>query len=158
MLKSRKLQILNSTLCLLVITLCLSVNIRSGIGLYVVRAVGESMEPSLPRDALLLLEERKPSIGDIVHVENEDFNIAHRVVDLEGNVVTTRGDNCPGWETADADDVRGVVLFALPFQLFMLAAVLVIGLESYLAVAWASIAIDNRRNRMIPEDNQVTSI
>jgi len=95
------------------------------------------MLPTIPSDALLILEERQPRVGDIVHVKNHAYNYAHRLVAIEGGTILTKGDNCDQEEIASIDDVAGVVIFHTSFTSFLLFSLLVIGLEVSLAALFA---------------------
>ncbi len=138
---------LNSALCILIIFLCLSLFLTRGLGLYVARAVGESMLPAIPKDAFIILSSKQPEIGDIVHVKNEKCNYAHRLVAIEGDRIVTKGDNCESSEIASLADVRGVVIFHSSFTSFLLLAFVVIGVEAGLGALWAGKLLQEVRHR-----------
>lgn len=147
--KSSYVPALNSALCILIIFLCLSLFLTRGLGLYAARATGESMLPAIPKDALIVLSSRHPEIGDIVHVKNEKYNYAHRLVAIEGEKIVTKGDNCDSSEVARLADVRGVVVFHSSFTSFLFLAFAVIGIEGVLGAFWAGRLLKEVRQRSL---------
>ena len=135
--RSTLLPLVNSVLCLMVIVVCLSVFLTRSAGIYAARATGESMQPTIPSDALLVLSRKAPQVGDIVHVRNERVNYVHRLVEMSGDGIVTKGDNCAGTEPARLGDVLGVVVFHAPFHSFLVLAAVIIGGEMLLAGAWS---------------------
>jgi len=147
--KSSYLPFLNSVLCILIILVCLSLFLTRGLGLYAARATGESMLPAIPKDALIVLSSRQPEVGDIVHVKNEKYNYAHRLIAVEGERIVTKGDNCESPETARLADVRGVVIFHSSFSSFLLSALAVICVEGILGAFWAGKLLKEVRQRSL---------
>jgi signal peptidase I len=137
MLRGRALPVLNSTLCILIILVCFSLFLTRGFGLYAARATGESMLPTIPSDALVVIAQKPPEVGDIVHVQGENTNYVHRLIELEGEAIATKGDNCPEPEFALLKDVSGVVVVHLPFGHFFMVTMLVVGFEVVLAAFWS---------------------
>jgi signal peptidase I len=135
--RSTLLPLVNSILCVAVIVVCLSVFLTRSAGVYAARATGESMQPTIPSDALLVISQRTPRVGDVIHVKNERVNYVHRLVELGDGEILTKGDNCELAESAKLDDVRGVVIFHAPFQSFLITAALIIGGEMVLAGIWS---------------------
>lgn len=95
------------------------------------------MLPTIPSDAFVVLSHKHPEIGDIVHVRGESYNYIHRLVEVNGDIIKTRGDNCEISEVAMLDDVSGVVIFHAPFKSFLILALMVIVIEGMLAVFWS---------------------
>ena len=131
------LPILNSGICLLIIYLCISLFLTPGIGLYGARSKGESMLPTVPANAFLVLTDKEPAVGDIVHVTTEEYNIAHRLIALDGDIIITKGDNCKNMEVASLSDVKGVVIFFTHFGLILVLVLSVVCAEAVLAIIWA---------------------
>ncbi len=142
------LPVLNTVLCILIIFVCLSFFVTRGLGVYAARAMGESMLPTVPRDALLVLTQRHPQVGDIVHIMTDENNYAHRVVEMDERTIVTKGDNNEISEVAAVGDVSGVVLFHVPFRLFLVLALALIGIEGLLAALWSVRAL-GRVRRML---------
>ena len=130
------LPVINSVLCVLIMFVSLSLFLTPGVGLYAARAKGTSMLPTIPSDALLILTHKQPHVGDIVHVKRGPYNYAHRVVAIRGDEVVTKGDNCDTEEVAPLEDVEGVVIFHISFEVFLVATTLVIASEAGLAILW----------------------
>ena len=78
------------------------------------RATGHSMHPIIRCDEYLLVEPRSRILrGDVVLMRAERGLTAHRVIDVAGGMVTTRGDNAPGPDpTIEMARVLGVVTHA----------------------------------------------
>lgn len=75
---------------------------------------GRSMRPFLEdkRDRVILAPVTSPlAIGDAVLAEiREDTYVLHRIIEINGNVVTLMGDgNLRGTETCRAEDICGIV-------------------------------------------------
>ncbi len=130
------LPVVNSVFCVGIMLVCLSLFLTPGVGFYAARAKGTSMLPTIPSDALLILSHRQPHVGDIVHVKKGAYNYAHRVVAIRGDQVITKGDNCDTEEVAPLEDVQGVVIFHVSFELFLVATTVIIASEAALAIAW----------------------
>ncbi len=129
--------LLNSLLCALIIGICVSVFLTRGLGLYAARATGKSMLPTIPSDALIILARRQPSVGDIVHVKNQRYNYVHRLIGIDGEDVSTKGDNCDEPEYAAIDDIMGVVVLYAPFKVFLVFVMGIVGSEATLAGTWS---------------------
>lgn len=144
------LPVVNSVLCIMIIILCVFVFLTRGVGVYAARATGESMLPTIPSDALLIISQRSPEIGDIVLVKNHQYNYAHRLVEINGGTITTKGDNCEWTEVAVLGDVSGVVIFHVPFKSFLVLSLAVIMIETTLGFFWAFGTIFNVRRHWFP--------
>ena len=117
------------TVFLLIVSVILGVNIYSwkarsltgnalpmpfGFGGAVV--LSGSMEPTIPIDALIIVKETEHyEVGDIVVYQSGKMPVVHRIVALDGEAVTTRGD---ANNTEDApialSQVKGKVIARLP--------------------------------------------
>lgn len=74
---------------------------------------GFSMRPFLEdnRDKALLKKATDPQVGDPVLAEVGDKHyVLHRIIQIEGNHVTLRGDGNIGVETCRLQDVKGAVI------------------------------------------------
>lgn len=115
---------------LAVIGLILGVNVyfanASGIGgnhlpmpfgYGIANVLSGSMEPTFSKGALLLVkEEKQAEPGQIVVYQSGQELIVHRVIQIEGNLVTTKGDaNETADPVFDASQIKGVVVGWIPF-------------------------------------------
>jgi len=131
------LPIVNSILCVLIIITCLSVFLTRGLGFYAARGSGNSMLPTIDSDSLLILEQKEPRVGDVVHVKNHAYNYVHRLVEIDGETIVTKGDNCENSELAMIDEVSGVLIFHMPFQVFLFISFVLISTEIAIAGIWS---------------------
>lgn len=75
-----------------------------------------SMEPTLSRGDLILVRQTdQVRVGDIIVYQSGRSLVVHRVIDLDGDTVTTQGDanNAPD-EPFDRSAVKGTVWVVLP--------------------------------------------
>ena len=115
---------------LAVIGLILGVNVyfanASGIGgnhlpmpfgYGIANVLSGSMEPTFSKGTLLLVkEEKQAESGQIVVYQSGQELIVHRVIQMEGNLVTTKGDaNEAADPVFDASQIKGVVVGWIPF-------------------------------------------
>lgn len=115
---------------LAVIGLILGVNVyfanASGIGgnhlpmpfgYGIANVLSGSMEPTFSKGALLLVkEEKQTEPGQIVVYQSGQELIVHRVIRIEGNLVTTKGDaNEAADPVFDVSQIKGVVIGWIPF-------------------------------------------
>lgn len=115
---------------LAVIGLILGVNVyfanASGIGgnhlpmpfgYGIANVLSGSMEPTFSKGTLLLVkEEKQAEPGQIVVYQSGQELIVHRVIQIEGNLVTTKGDaNEAADSVFDASQIKGVVVGWIPF-------------------------------------------
>ena len=115
---------------LAVIGLILGVNVyfanASGIGgnhlpmpfgYGIANVLSGSMEPTFSKGTLLLVkEEKQAEPGQIVVYQSGQELIVHRVIQIEGNLVTTKGDANEAADPAfDASQIKGVVVGWIPF-------------------------------------------
>lgn len=114
---------------LAVIGLILGVNVyfanASGIGgnhlpmpfgYGIANVLSGSMEPTFSKGTLLLVkEEKQAEPGQIVVYQSGQELIVHRVIQIEGNLVTTKGDaNEAADPVFDASQIKGVVVGWIP--------------------------------------------
>jgi signal peptidase I len=107
------------------------------MGFYAARGNGNSMLPTIHRDSLLVLEKRIPEVGDVVHVRNRDYNYVHRLVEISGDTIVTKGDNSEKSEFASFNEISGVVIFHMPFQAFLATSMILISIEIVVAGFWS---------------------
>ena len=86
-------------------------------GYGIANVLSGSMEPTFSKGALLLVkEEKKTEPGQIVVYQSGQELIVHRVIQIEGNLVTTKGDaNEAADPVFDASQIKGVVVGWIPF-------------------------------------------
>ena len=85
-----------------------------GIGATVV--LSGSMEPEFSAGALLIVAEAKDlEVGDVVVFQDGSMSVTHRIIDINGDSVITKGD---ANNTADApmaiQQIKGEVILAIP--------------------------------------------
>ena len=115
---------------LAVIGLILGVNVyfanASGIGgnhlpmpfgYGIANVLSGSMEPTFSKGTLLLVkEEKQVEPGQIVVYQSGQELIVHRVIQIQGNLVTTKGDaNEAADPVFDVSQIKGVVVGWIPF-------------------------------------------
>ncbi len=85
-----------------------------GIGVATVQS--GSMEPTLHKGDLLFVKEKTEfNIGDIVVYQSEGILVVHRIVDIEGSIITTKGDaNNTSDEPFSSEYIKGKVVFKVP--------------------------------------------
>ncbi len=86
-----------------------------GIGLAVV--LSGSMEPTLSvNDVIIVRESESCNINDIVVYDNGREMIVHRIIEQNGDTLTTKGDaNNTSDKPISAEAVKGKVVFSLPY-------------------------------------------
>ena len=76
-----------------------------------------SMEPNLSKDDLIIVKKAdayKPS--DIVIFQDGRSLVVHRIIDMDGETVTTKGDaNNTADKPIERSQIKGKVLFSIPF-------------------------------------------
>jgi phage repressor protein C with HTH and peptisase S24 domain len=107
------------------------------MGFYAARGSGNSMLPTIHSDSLLVLAKRAPEVGDVVHVRNRNYNYVHRLVDISGDTIVTKGDNSEITELASFDEISGVVIFHIPFQVFLVSSMILISVQIVIAGFWS---------------------
>jgi signal peptidase I len=84
-------------------------------GFYVVKS--GSMEPSIkPGDIVFTHQAAEVHTGDVITFENKDEIVTHRIISINGSLITTQGD---ANKVADATpitikDIKGTYLFKVP--------------------------------------------
>ncbi len=75
-----------------------------------------SMEPELSVDDLVIVKKTdKINVGDVIVFQSEQDLIIHRVVKLDGDTVTTRGDaNNRDDDPISRKNIKGVMVCAIP--------------------------------------------
>lgn len=86
-----------------------------GIGTAVV--LSGSMEPTLSvNDVIIVREQESYGVGDIVVYENGREMIVHKIIEKDGDTLTTKGDaNNTADEPISTEAVKGKVVFSLPY-------------------------------------------
>lgn len=76
-----------------------------------------SMEPEFSRGDLIVVKESDTyELNDIVVFQDGASLVVHRIIDMEGSTVTTKGDaNNTADEPVDISAVKGKVLFFIPY-------------------------------------------
>lgn len=76
-----------------------------------------SMEPALHKDDMIIVRKTDSLVeGDIVVFQDGGSLVVHRIVKIDGEIVTTKGDaNNISDEPVNIADVRGKVVFCVPF-------------------------------------------
>ena len=88
-----------SIITALIVILWLLINIFSSMnisffGLRIFRIVSGSMEPTLKINDLIMIKESKEyKDGDIVTFYDEEAYTTHRIIEISGEEITTKGDN-----------------------------------------------------------------
>lgn len=68
--------------------------------------VGTSMRPTLLAGDVIVLEKAKNvAVGDVVLFRHEGRHLLHRVVSIDGDRYTMKGDNCAACETTNKEDI-----------------------------------------------------
>ncbi len=86
-----------------------------GIGTAVV--LSGSMEPTLSvNDVIIVREQESYNVGDIVVYENGREMIVHKIIEKNGDTLTTKGDaNNTADEPISTEAVKGKVVFSVPY-------------------------------------------
>ncbi len=86
-----------------------------GVGTAVV--LSGSMEPALSvNDVIIVREAESYNINDIVVYENGREMIVHRIIEKNGDTLTTKGDaNNTADEPTSAESVKGKVVLSIPY-------------------------------------------
>ena len=86
-------------------------------GYGIANVLSGSMEPAFSKGTLLLVkEEKQAEPGQIVVYQSGQDLIVHRVIQTEGNLVTTKGDaNEAADPVFDVSQIKGVVIGWIPF-------------------------------------------
>lgn len=116
--------ILSVLITLFIINLILSFEENTHIlGIYMFNIVSESMEPTLEKNDVVVVQRCEPSKlqdGDIITFNKEEKTITHRILDITKDKKSikfrTKGDNneIPDPGMVEAEYVYGKVVFSLP--------------------------------------------
>jgi len=76
-----------------------------------------SMEPELSAGDLIFVKEAATvKTGDIVVFQEASILVVHRIIDVDGDVITTKGDaNSVADQPIDRSVIKGKVMFAVPY-------------------------------------------
>lgn len=76
-----------------------------------------SMEPTFSAGDMIIVKDTDGfEVGDIVVFQEKDILIVHRIIEVSSQSVTTKGDaNNTADEPTDISDIRGKVVFCIPF-------------------------------------------
>ena len=86
-----------------------------GVGAAVVQS--GSMEPTFYKGDLIFVKEQDEyDVGDIVVYQSDGFLVVHRIIDIQGDVITTQGDanNAPD-EPFNESSIMGSVVFKISY-------------------------------------------
>ena len=109
-----------------------------------------SMEPEFSEGDLIVVKEAKTyQVNDIVVFQDGNSLVVHRILTIDGDSVTTKGD---ANETADepilVSDIKGKVLFWIPFAGNIVGFMKTpVGTFGILAVAIALVEIPRRKDK-----------
>lgn len=75
-----------------------------------------SMEPTFSKGALLIVKQTDdPQVGDIVVYQDPGELVVHRIIEIDGDTVVTRGDaNNAADPPFDKSEIKGVVIAHIP--------------------------------------------
>jgi signal peptidase len=92
-----------------------SIPMPFGVGVSVV--LSNSMEPEFSvGDLIVVVEEDDYVINDVVVYHSTTMAVAHRIVDIDGDKIITRGDaNSANDEPIDKSCIKGKVMFSVPY-------------------------------------------
>ena len=122
-----------------------------------------SMEPTLYKDDLVFVRERESySVGDIVVYQSRNSLVIHRIIAIDGETVTTQGDNRVTNNVADApfpiSDIKGVMTGKLSGAGKVVNAVRSpAGTVTLLVVAVLLLVLSERKQR-VSDESQFDSI
>lgn len=76
-----------------------------------------SMETELSvNDLIIVHEEDDYKIGDIVVYQESSYLVVHRIIDIDGDMITTKGDaNNTADEPINKKNIKGMVVKSIPF-------------------------------------------
>lgn len=86
-------------------------------GIGVANVLSGSMEPTFSKGTLLIIKKSEDyQVGDIVVYQSGPSLVVHRVIELDGDTVVTRGDANNASDTPfDRAEVKGVVVGWIPY-------------------------------------------
>lgn len=91
-------------------------NSNNIFGITVFEIISGSMEPTINvKDLIIVSETDKIKENDIITYRDNDDFITHRVINIEGDVITTKGDSNNSTDNKiKKDEIIGKVLFTIP--------------------------------------------
>lgn len=91
-------------------------NSNNIFGITVFEIISGSMEPTINvKDLIIVSETDKIKENDIITYRDNDDFITHRVIKIEGDVITTKGDSNNSTDNKiKKDEIIGKVLFTIP--------------------------------------------
>ncbi|MCR5185612.1 MAG: signal peptidase I [Clostridia bacterium] len=111
---------------IIIIILIILINIFSALGIpflgiRVFKVASGSMEPYLKiNDWIIIKSSKNYSENDIVSFEDGNYYTTHRIVKIENNIVTTKGDNNnTNDEPITMDKIKGKLLFRIRLLRFV---------------------------------------
>ena len=116
-----------------------------------------SMEPAINAGDLIIVSENKPySINDTVVYQDGSMLVVHRVIDINGDMVTTRGDaNNATDAPISADAVKGTVIAVVPKVGVLVSLIKTpIGTIALVAAAVALVELPYRREKQKDDEER----
>ena len=114
-------------ICLILVVLILLLNIlsitnSSLFGFRLFKVMTGSMEPTISTGSLILVKEEKEyKVKDIVTYKNDNEYVTHRIVKIENDEITTKGDNNNTEDKAfSKDKIIGKMIYELKIYGFIL--------------------------------------
>lgn len=126
-----------------------------GIGSAVVQS--GSMEPTYKKGDLLFVKKTDEySIGDIVVYQSRSMLVVHRIIAVDGDVITTQGDaNNTADEPFDKSAIKGKVTVCIPFVGLVIERIKTpIGIIILIAFAVLLIEVSYRRSKDNTKDDE----
>ncbi|MBR6806883.1 MAG: signal peptidase I [Clostridia bacterium] len=116
-----------------------------------------SMEPELSKGDLIIVRETEDySLRDVVVFQDADSLVVHRIVDMDEDTVTTKGDaNGAADEPVKTSSLKGKVVFSLPAVGSAVSFLKTpIGIILVLAAAIALLEIPRRREKQKDDEEK----
>lgn len=114
------------SLLIFMIIICTIINILSVtnilfLGIRIFKIGSGSMEPYLKvNDLIIVKKEKKYNENDVITFEDNDYYTTHRIVKIDGNTITTKGDsNNTNDPNITEDRIVGKVIFRLRLYGFL---------------------------------------
>ena len=142
-------------LILVIVIMCLYIALRCLNKVLTYNIKTGSMEANIHAgDYVLILKKKEYNIGDVVTFEKEGNFITHRIVRIDGNVVTTKGDaNNVEDDTIDAKSIIGKVIMSGGILNFIIQnKYLVVGML-FAAYLFSCYFADEREKEVAIEEN-----
>ena len=146
----------NALLIIIIIALVVyfALRITGRITIYSVET--GSMENKIhPGDYILLFKQNKYHVGDIVTFKVKDYFVTHRIVKIEGNKITTKGDaNNEEDEEISINQVEGKVIYyggMLNFVINFKFVIVVFLIGLYLLSCYFGEDGDKKKKKLVEE-------